>query len=611
MFVRAIAITENIIKRVLISDYQSDPAKEGGGASGGGAGAGGAGGRSRWHETNFSWPGARQALVGEESDKQLLRLAGDWPGSVQTTPLLHTKTVNLGPSPAPNLATGLLPSAGASHTLPGAVLSPSKSEHQYDVPWSHLLPRKTLAVDSSGGADYSDIVGGAGPGAQAGDRSAHQSPWSVSDDTSLSSSDSLPAGVSLPQLQLTPDNFTVASVSHTGCKLSLPTWGVSLVIPPQALDTGFVEEVFLAVVPLPQPPLSDCQVMLSPVVLAGPPGLHLARPAILSLPQCAGGGGEEAGWEAALWHTPSMVSSSSWDRLLTVGQQGTGPVFARLDLDQCHVISPWLGHYCLTGQPGPDTETLPTRHFKIVSCGQTSSLSLYVVPDTPGSVEHAVKLAERAGGRLLTKPRHVALSSALTDLQCGVVNTGQGWFVRPVKAEIKARDLKLCYDREQPAMFSLELEQIVSSLHSVSLELIVSQSGPGISKESKHSLVRLTISTDQQSSNRSSSGCSSLSTSPQSPPSSQLRLSPAVRLYLSSSLDSPPANWRLLAAGLRLPADLVTWLDSQPSPTDTLLSLWEAGQTDPAAVTELVNVLRVCVSPELATTLHREAGSWV
>ena len=84
-----------------------------------------------------------------------------------------------------------------------------------------------------------------------------------------------------------------------------------------------------------------------------------------------------------------------------------------------------------------------------------------------------------------------------------------------------------------------------------------------------------------------------------------------MRLYLSSSLDSPPANWRLLAAGLRLPADLVTWLDSQPSPTDTLLSLWEAGQTDPAAVTELVNVLRVCVSPELATTLHREAGSWV
>ena len=583
---------EDITKRLIISDYQTDPAKEGGGG-----GSTGGGTRSRWNETNFSWPGARQAPVGEESDKQLLRLAGDWPGSVQTTPLLHTKTETHVPH-QPSLGPGL-----------GPVVSPSKSEHQYDVPWSHLLPRKPLAVDTT--ADYSDIAGeGVG---QTGEKSAQHSPWSVSDDTSLSvsSSHSLPGGVSLPQLQLTPDNFTVASVTHTGCRLSLPTWGVSLVIPPQALHTGFVEEVFLAVVPLPQPPLAESQLPLSPVVLAGPPGLQLARPVVLSLPQCAGGGGDQAGWQADLWHTPSMVTSSSWERLLTLGHQDTGPVFARLDLDQCHVISPWLGHYCLTGQPAPASPSLPTRHFKIVSCGQTSSLSLYVVPDTPGSVDHVVRVAERAGGRLLTKPRHLALSSGLTDLTCGVVNTGQGWFVRPVKAEIKARDLRLCYDRDQPAMFSLELEQIVSSLTSVSLELIVSQAGPGVSKDSKHCLVRLSLSTDQQNSNRSSSGCSSQSTSPQSAPSTQLRLSPAVRLYLSSSLDPAPGDWRRLAAGLRLSSDLVSWLESQPSPTDTLLTLWEAGQSDPAAVAELVNILRVCVSSELSATLHREAGSWV
>ena len=67
--------------------------------------------------------------------------------------------------------------------------------------------------------------------------------------------------MSFPQLQLTPDNFTVATVTHTGAKLSLPGWGVSLLIPPGALDTGFVEEVFLAVVPLPSPPLADHQVI--------------------------------------------------------------------------------------------------------------------------------------------------------------------------------------------------------------------------------------------------------------------------------------------------------------------------------------------------------------
>ena len=68
------------------------------------------------------------------------------------------------------------------------MLSPSKSEHQYDVPWSHLLPRKQLPGDTgqqevtSGANDYSDIV----PEARL--RAERASPWSVSDDTSLSMS---------------------------------------------------------------------------------------------------------------------------------------------------------------------------------------------------------------------------------------------------------------------------------------------------------------------------------------------------------------------------------------------------------------------------------------
>ena len=73
--------------------------------------------------------------------------------------------------------------------------------------------------------------------------------------------------MSFPQLQLTPDNFTVATVTHTGAKLSLPGWGVSLLIPPGALDTGFVEEVFLAVVPLPTPPLADHQVIVLIIII--------------------------------------------------------------------------------------------------------------------------------------------------------------------------------------------------------------------------------------------------------------------------------------------------------------------------------------------------------
>ena len=93
-----------------------------------------------------------------------------------------------------------------------------------------------------------------------------------------------------------------------------------------------------------------------------------------------------------------------------------------------------------------------------------------------------------------------------------VLNTiTQGWFVRPVKAEIKARDVRNCFNRERPAAFVLELEQIAPAMSEVCLEVIVTQGGPSISADNKHSMVKLSLSTDQSSSQRSSSGCSSLS----------------------------------------------------------------------------------------------------
>ena len=143
----------------------------------------------------------------------------------------------------------------------------------------------------------------------------------------------------------------------------------------------------------------------------------------------------------------------------------------------------------------------------------------------------------------------------------------QGWFVRPIKSDIKARDLLLCYDRDSPAHFTLELEQIVSNVTNVGLELVVSQTGTNVSQDNKHSMIKLSLNTNQSSSARSSSGCSSLSLSPPCPPpSGQLRLSPAVRMYLCAALDN--GDWTRLAAGLRLSRHLTSWMETQASPTD-------------------------------------------
>ncbi len=71
--------------------------------------------------------------------------------------------------------------------------------------------------------------------------------------------------------------------SHAGSRLSLSEWGIGLLIPEGALDRGYTEEVFLAVMRegRDRPTLADRQTTLSPIVLAGPPRLSFKKPIVL------------------------------------------------------------------------------------------------------------------------------------------------------------------------------------------------------------------------------------------------------------------------------------------------------------------------------------------
>ena len=44
---------------------------------------------------------------------------------------------------------------------------------------------------------------------------------------------------------LEPDSFTYANIGSEGGKLTLPDWGVSLLVPRGALEPGYVEEVHM------------------------------------------------------------------------------------------------------------------------------------------------------------------------------------------------------------------------------------------------------------------------------------------------------------------------------------------------------------------------------
>ena len=133
---------------------------------------------------------------------------------------------------------------------------------------------------------------------------------------------------------INPDTFTFSEVSHYGSSLAMPELGVHMAIPEGALDKGYTEEVFLAVMTedRDRPRLSDNQTLLSPVILAGPPRVAFRKPVVISFGHCANlsqltdstthnGQQPSHEWELALYHCDSLFSDhddTPWVKLTTL-----------------------------------------------------------------------------------------------------------------------------------------------------------------------------------------------------------------------------------------------------------------------------------------------------
>ncbi|XP_028925649.1 UNC5C-like protein [Ornithorhynchus anatinus] len=83
--------------------------------------------------------------------------------------------------------------------------------------------------------------------------------------------------------------FTGREVGHRGGCLMLPDMGISLVVPPGAVEPGRMERVSLVLVwdLSDAPALTKSQALVSPVVSCGPHGTSFRRPCTLTFKHCA------------------------------------------------------------------------------------------------------------------------------------------------------------------------------------------------------------------------------------------------------------------------------------------------------------------------------------
>lgn len=91
------------------------------------------------------------------------------------------------------------------------------------------------------------------------------------------------------------------------------------------------------------------------------------------------------------------------------------------------------------------------------------------------------------------------------------------------------------------------------------------------------------------------------------------RLPPYVKYRLCDLLDPPVArgnDWRMLAQ--RLSVDrYINYFATKPSPTEAILNLWEARRKDDAAVSDLMNSLRVMGRHDVTAVLEHELEAWI
>ncbi len=278
---------------------------------------------------------------------------------------------------------------------------------------------------------------------------------------------------------LDADSFAFATATpDSGAVVSLPAHGVRLSIPAGALLEREPREVFLAVLPgaRDRPRLAPSQTLLSPVVLAGPPGLALAKPAAISFGHCADL--RRGSWELGVYHCDSLPSSSPpssssdhasggddespWVKLVTVGQESassssSAPILASLDLGSCHVLTDFLSRFCVVGQSASSPSSASSVHGipeagggrrackslrlllhgrSLSSSGMDFALLVQVAEDLQSSLAHARRVAEGQGFRPLPLP-DAAAGATLPfhddgdDLHLDLGDCGAGWSLRP------------------------------------------------------------------------------------------------------------------------------------------------------------------------------------
>lgn len=313
------------------------------------------------------------------------------------------------------------------------------------------------------------------------------------------------------------------------------------------------------------------EILLSPEVTCGPPGLSLSTPVALTVPHCAMVCPEH--WSIKL---KRQVLTGNWEEVMSLEDETTS-CYCLMDLHSCHILLEQLGTYALVGEAltGCAEKRLKLAVFGHLSCSSLEyDLRVYCVDDIPSTLQEVVTEERNQGGHLLAEPGTIHFKANSYGLQISLLDMPQFlWRVKPLTLFQQEIAFSQIWSRsQQPLPCAFRVERFNSATTQLSCKICIRQlKGDELFFQINTSILEGEIEAVLLCA-QVAGGVAGL-TGPK-----PFKIPYSIRQKICSTFDIPSAtgkDWRLLAQKLHIDRNL-SYFAIKSSPASTILDIWEA-----------------------------------
>ncbi|XP_016403772.1 netrin receptor UNC5D-like isoform X1 [Sinocyclocheilus rhinocerous] len=374
---------------------------------------------------------------------------------------------------------------------------------------------------------------------------------------------------------------------HGGGRLVVPNAGVSLLVPHGAIEEDTTWELYMSITQQDSSALSDegQEILLSPEVTYGPPGLTLSCPVALTIAHCADVSSED--WNIKL---KRQTQDNSWEEVMTVEEESTA-CYCLLDTQCCHLLVERPGCYALVGEALTQEAG---KRLRLAAFGNMEpnflnySIRVYCVNDTPHAFQEVVSVERGRGGRLLEEPKTLLFRANSFSLQVSIQDIPQFlWSIKPFTTCQEFSFSQVWCSSQSPLQCAFSLERYSPAANQLSCKISVRQ----VKGHEQILQVYTTIAESEKDTVPffTQSDCTISSQTG----SRAFKIPLSIRQRICATFDTANAkgkDWQLLAQKLHIDRNL-GYFARQTSPSAVILSLWEAQHQERGDLDSLASAL--------------------